>query len=197
MSSSYPPETSGLGAPVFMRLTGKQVTNANPQTIPGTLVGGNNTYKVSLSVSNSNSATGLYGNVVITATLYDLAANAVAIVGSATAISYNSDPTTRAAGTNESYIGAFFYNNISGLLPNNNVDANGFYQGGLGEVATVSAVTILASAAKATITPLNLGQAVVEFAYPFAGNSEGLIGGALGGQQNDAVFSQVLVTVVP
>jgi hypothetical protein len=48
----------------------------------------------------------------------------------------------------------------------------------------------------ATITPLNPGQAVIEFEYPFAGNSEGLTGGSLK-QQNDMVYAQVLVTVAP
>jgi hypothetical protein len=60
-------------------------------------------------------------------------------------------------------------------------------------------VTILHSAAVAVITPLNPGQAVVEFEYPFAGNTEvnPTPGGALGYQQNDMVYSQILVNVAP
>jgi len=174
---SYPSATSGIGAALFMKLSGKAVTNANPETSSGSLVGGNNTYKVSLSVANSNSATGLYGSVSVTATLYDLAGTSQVIIGSAVAVSYNAAPTTY-SGTIESY-----------PAPNATV----------GAVASVGAVTILHSAAVAVITPLNPGQAVVEFEYPFAGNTEvnPTLGGALGYQQSDMVYSQILVTVAP
>ena len=177
IQESYPTQTSGVGAALFMKLSGKQVSNANPQTGSGALVGGNNTYKVTLSVANSNSATGVYGTVSVTATLYDLAGTSQVIVGSAVAVSYNAKPTTY-SGTIESY-----------PIPNATV----------GAVASVGSVSISNSAAVATITPLNPGQAVVEFEYPFAGNLEvnPTPGGSLGYQVNDMVYAQVLVTVVP
>ena len=171
---SYPTPTNGVGKALFIKLSGKKVTNANPETPSGTLVGGNNTYQVTLSVANSNATTGVYGTVAVTATLYDLAGSFQSIAGSVTAISYNFLPTS-SSGTQESYPAPIAT---------------------VGAVASVGAVSITASAGVATITPLNPGQAVVEFEYPFAGNSEGLTGGALQ-QQNDAVYSQVLVTVIP
>src|SRR5271166_361012 len=155
---SYPTATTGIGKALFVKLSGKQVSNANPETASGTLVGGNNTYKVTLSVANSNATTGVYGTVAITASLYDLAGSFQSIAGSVTAISYNFLPTAAGAGVQESY-----------PVPNATV----------GAVASVGAVTISASAGLATITPLNPGQAVCEFEYPFAGNSEGLTGGSL------------------
>jgi len=174
---SYPTQTSGIGAALFMKLSGKKVTNANPQTGSGSLVGGNNTYKVTLSVANSNSATGVYGSVAVTATLYDLAGTQQVIVGSTVAVSYNAQPTTY-SGTIESYPAPVAQ---------------------VGAVASVGSVSISMSVATATITPLNPGQAVVEFEYPFAGAIEAnpTPGGALGYQQNDMVYSQVLLTVVP
>jgi hypothetical protein len=171
---SYPSPTTGIGKALFMKLSGKQVNNANPETASGNLVGGNNTYKVTLSVANSNATTGVYGSVAVTASLYDLAGTFQSIAGSVTAISYNFLPTS-SSGTQESY-----------PAPNATV----------GAVASVGAATISASAGLATITPLNPGQAVVEFEYPFAGNSEGLTGGSLQ-QQNDMVYAQILVQVVP
>lgn len=173
---SYPSPTTGLGTPLFIKLTGHGVTNANPETPSGSLVGGNNTYKVTLSVANSISA-GVSATVAITATLYDLAGTLQSVMvnsASVAAISYNFLPTSY-SGTIESY-----------PAPNAQV----------GDVATVGAVTYAASAGLATITPVNPGQAVVEFAYPFAQNGEGLGGGSLK-QQNDAVYSQILVQVVP
>jgi hypothetical protein len=170
---SYPLPTTGKGKPLFIKLTGIGVSNANPETPSGTLVGGNNTYKVTLSVANSISA-GASATVAITASLYDLAGTFQSVSGSVTALSYNALPTSF-SGTIESY-----------PAPKAQV----------GAVASVGAVTYSASAGVATITPLNPGQAVVEFDYPFGGNGEGLIGGSLP-QQNDAVYSQVLVTVVP
>ena len=170
---SYPLPTNGIGKALFMKLSGVGVTNANPETPSGTLVGGNNTYKVTLSVAHSISA-GVSATVAVTASLFDLAGTFQSIAGSVTAISYNFLPTA-SSGTQESY-----------PAPNATV----------GAVASVGAVSISASAGVATITPLNPGQAVVEFEYPFASNSEGLTGGSLQ-QQNDMVYSQVLVQVVP
>ena len=172
---SYPTPTTGTGKALFMKLAGTHVSNANPETASGALVGGNNTYKVTLSVANSVSA-GVSATVAVTASLYDLAGTFQSIVGSVTAISYNFLPTS-SSGTQESY-----------PAPNATV----------GAVASVGTVTYTspASAGTATITPLNPGQAVVEFEYPFAGNGEGLTGGSLL-QQNDMVYSQILVTVVP
>lgn len=170
---SYPAATNGKGKALFMTLSGVGVTNANPETPSGTLVGGNNTYKVTLSVSHSASA-GVSATVAVTANLYDLAGSFQSIAGSVTAISYNFLPTAF-SGTQESY-----------PAPNASV----------GAVATVGVVSYSASAATATITPLNPGQAVVEFEYPFAGNGEGLTGGSLQ-QQNDMVYAQILVQVVP
>jgi hypothetical protein len=172
-NESYPTPTTGLGKPLFVELTGVGVSNANPQTPSGSLVGGNNTYKVTLSVAHSISA-GVSATVAITASLYDLAGSFQSIAGSVTAISYNFLPTS-SNGTQESY-----------PAPNATV----------GAVASVGSVSYSNSAAVATITPLNPGQAVCEFEYPFAGNSEGLIGGSLP-LQNDMVYSQILVTVVP
>lgn len=173
---SYPLPTNGIGKALFMKLSGRGVTNANPETPSGTLVGGNNTYKVTLSVANSNATTGVYGTVAITASLYDLAGTFQSIAGSVNAISYNFLPTSY-SGTQESY-----------PVPNATV----------GDVAKVGPVTITASAGTATITPDNPGQAVVEFQYPFAGNGEGLIptSGAIQ-WQSDMVYSQILVQVVP
>ena len=170
---SYPTPTTGTGKALFMKLVGTHVSNANPETASGALVGGNNTYKVTLSVANSISA-GVSATVAVTASLYDLAGTFQSIAGSVTAISYNFLPTA-SNGTQESY-----------PAPNATV----------GAVASVGSVSISASAGLATITPLNPGQAVVEFEYPFAGNGEGLTGGSLL-QQNDMIYSQVLVTVVP
>lgn len=174
IQESYPTPTTGIGKALFVKLTGRQVSSANPETASGTLVGGNNVYKVTLSVANSNAVTGVYGTVAVTASLYDLAGSFQSIAGSVTAISYNFLPTA-SSGTQESY-----------PVPNATV----------GAVASVGAVSITASAGVATITPLNAGQAVIEFEYPFAGNGEGLTGGSLL-QQNDMVYAQVLVTVVP
>jgi hypothetical protein len=172
---SYPLPTNGIGKALFVKLSGKQVTNANPEQSSGALVGGNNTYKVTLSVANSNATTGVYGTVAVTASLYDLAGTFQSIAGSVTAISYNFLPTAAGSGTQESY-----------PVPNATV----------GAVASVGSVTYSGSVASAVITPLNPGQAVCEFEYPFAGNSEGLIGGSLP-LQNDMVYAQILVTVVP
>lgn len=171
---SYPTPTTGIGKALFIKLTGKNVTNANPEQASGALVGGNNTYKVTLSVANSVSA-GVSATVAVTASLYDLAGTFQSIVGSVTAISYNFLPTAAGSGTQESY-----------PAPNATV----------GAVASVGSVSYSNSAAAATITPLNPGQAVVEFEYPFAGNGEGLTGGSLL-QQNDMVYAQILVQVVP
>ena len=170
---SYPSPTTGIGKALFIKLTGHNVSNANPEQSSGALVGGNNTYKVTLSVANSVSA-GVSATVAVTASLYDLAGTSQAIVGSATAISYNFLPTS-SSGTQESY-----------PAPNATV----------GAVASVGSVSYSNSAAVATITPLNPGQAVIEFEYPFAGNGEGLIGGSLP-LQNDMVYAQILVQVVP
>ena len=170
---SYPLPTNGIGKPLFIKLTGVGVTNANPETPSCTLVGGNNTYKVTLSVANSISA-GVSATAAITASLYDVAGTFQSVSGSVTAISYNVLPTSY-AGTITSY-----------PAPRTTV----------GDVAHVGAVSIVASAGVATITPDNPGQAVVEFEYPFGGNGEGLTGGSLK-QQNDMVYSQILVTVVP
>jgi hypothetical protein len=171
---SYPTPTNGVGKALFVKLSGTKVSNANPETSSGALVGGNNTYKVTLSVANSNATTGVYGTVAVTASLYDLAGTFQSIAGSVTAISYNFLPTA-SNGTQESY-----------PVPNATV----------GAVASVGSVTYSGSVASAVITPLNPGQAVCEFEYPFAGNSEGLIGGSLP-LQNDMVYAQILVTVVP
>ena len=65
IQESYPSPTTGIGKALFIKLTGKAVSNANPQIGSGALVGGNNTYKVTLSVANSNSATGVYGTVAV------------------------------------------------------------------------------------------------------------------------------------
>lgn len=171
---SYPTPTTGLGKALFVELSGKQVTNANPESPSGALVGGNNTYKVTLSVANSNATTGVYGSVAITASLYDLAGSFQSISGSVTAVSFNFLPTA-SSGTQESY-----------PVPNATV----------GAVASVGSVTYSGSVASAVISPLNPGQAVVEFEYPFAGNGEGLIGGSLP-LQNDMVYAQILVQVIP
>ena len=98
---SYPTPTTGIGKALFIKLTGKNVTNANPEQASGALVGGNNTYKVTLSVANSVSA-GVSATVAVTASLYDLAGTFQSIVGSVTAISYNFLPTS-SSGTQESY----------------------------------------------------------------------------------------------
>jgi len=171
---SYPLPTNGIGKALFVKLSGRGVTNANPETPSGTLVGGNNTYQVTLSVANSNATTGVYGTVVITASLYDLAGSFQSIAGSVTAISYNFLPTA-SSGTQESY-----------PAPNATV----------GAVASVGVVSYAGSVATAVISPLNPGQAVCEFEYPFAGNGEGLTGGSLL-QQNDMVYAQILVNVIP
>ena len=170
---SYPLPTNGIGKALFMKLSGIGVTNANPETPSGTLVGGNNTYKVFLSVANSISA-GVSATVAVTASLFDLAGTFQSIAGSVTAISYNAQPTV-SSGQQESY-----------PVPNAQV----------GAVASVGAVSITASAGVATITPLNPGQAVVEFEYPFAGELSGISGGSLP-MRNDKVYAQVLVNVRP
>jgi hypothetical protein len=169
---SYPLPTNGIGKALFMKLAGRLVTNANPETQPGTLVGGNNTYKVTLSVANSNATTGVYGSVTVTASLFDLAGTFQSIAGSVTAISYNAMPTA-ANGVQESY-----------PVPNTTV----------GAVASVGVVSIVASAGVAIITPLNPGQAVVEFEYPFAGEASGIVSSSLP-MRNDKIFAQILVQV--
>jgi hypothetical protein len=172
---SYPTPTNGVGKALFAKLTGKQVTNANPETPSGALVGGNNTYKVTLSISsNSAGSGGVYGSVTITVALYDLAGTFQSIAGSVTGVSYNALPTS-SSGTQESY-----------PVPNATV----------GAVASVASASYSNSVATAVITPLNSGQAIIEFEYPFAGNLEGLTGGSLQ-QQNDMVYAQVQVNVVP
>lgn len=173
VQESYPLPTNGIGKPLFIKLTGIGVSNANPETPSGTLVGGNNTYKVTLSVANSISA-GASATVAITASLYDLAGTFQSVTGSVSAISYNALPTA-SSGTNQSY-----------PAPKATV----------GAVASVGAVSFSASAGVATITPLNPGQAVVEFEYPFAGEASPFISSSLT-QRNDKIFSQVLVQVVP
>jgi hypothetical protein len=182
VQESYPTPTTGTGKPLFMKLSGTNVTNANPETASGALVGGNNTYKVTLSIANSVKAAAS-ATVSVTVNLYDLAGTSQAIVGSVTAVSYNAAPTTY-SGTQESY-----------PTPNATV----------GDVATVGTVSYSASAGSATITPVNAGQAVVEFEYPFGVGAYNtslvetgpLPGGALGYQQNDMLYSQILVQVVP
>ena len=176
IQESYPSPTTGVGKPLFIKLTGKNVVNANPETASGSLVGGNNTYKVTLSVANSIAA-GVSATVAVTASLYDLAGTLQSVMvnsASVTAVSYNFLPTA-SSGTQESY-----------PAPNATV----------GDVAAVGAVSYAASAGMATITPANPGQAVVEFAYPFAQNGEGLSGGSLPLQQ-DMVYAQILVQVLP
>lgn len=163
---SYPLPTNGLGKAVFMKLSGIGVTNANPHfatspAVPreggGVVVGGSNTYKCTLSLNNSISA-GVSATVAVTASLYDLASSSQSIVASVTALSYNFAPLAPASGTFESWTGT------AGNNPNASV----------GAVASVGSVS---SAGVATITPLNLGQAVIEFEYPFSGEASGLIGG--------------------
>jgi hypothetical protein len=180
---SYPTPTTGLNLPLFMKLSGTNVVNANPETASGTLVGGNNTYKVSLSLANSVKA-GASATVVVTVNLFDLAGTAQGIKGSVTAVSYNANPTSAGSGTQESYPAPLTT---------------------YGEIATVGTVSYSASAGTATITPVQVGQAVVEFEYPFALNANNTAatepspnpGGALGFQQNDMVYSQILVQVLP
>jgi len=173
VQESYPLPTNGIGKPLFIKLTGIGVTNANPETPSGTLVGGNNTYKVTLSVANSISA-GASATVAITASLYDLAGTFQSVTGSVSALSYNALPTA-SSGTNQSY-----------PAPKATV----------GDVAHVGAVSFVGSAGVATITPDNPGQAVIEFEYPFGGEASPFINSSLI-QRNDKVYSQVLVTVVP
>lgn len=157
-NNTNPNYTTGLNTPAWIKLTGQGVTNANPQTGSGALVGGNNTYKVTLSLSNSISA-GVSATVAVTASLFDLAGAFQSIAGSViTALSYNNAPLAVGPGSFESWTGT------SGNNPNLST----------GAVASVGAVTVAASAGVATITPLNLGQAVVEFRYS---QESGLIGG--------------------
>jgi len=182
VQESYPTPTTGKNLPLFMELSGQGITNANPQTGSGSLVGGNNTYKVTLSVANSVKA-GASATVSVTVNLFDLAGTAQGIKSSVTAVSYNAAPTS-SSGTQESYPAPLTT---------------------FGEIATVGAVSYSASAGTATITPITPGQAVVEFEYPFGLNANNTAavepgpqpGGALGYQQNDMVYSQILVQVVP
>jgi hypothetical protein len=91
-NNTNPNYTTGLNTPAWIKLTGQGVTNANPQTGSGALVGGNNTYKVTLSLSNSISA-GVSATVAVTASLFDLAGAFQSIAGSViTALSYNNAP---------------------------------------------------------------------------------------------------------
>ena len=179
---SYPLPTTGTGLPLFMKLSGQGVANANPETASGALVGGNNTYKVTLSVANSAKA-GASATVTVTVNLYDLAGTSQAISGSVTTVSYNANPTSAGSGTQESY-----------PVPTTTY----------GEIATVGTASYASSAATAVITPIQVGQAVVEFEYPFGcasgvtgTKSSPIPGGALGFQQGDMVYSQILVQVVP
>ena len=176
---SYPTATSGLGIPAFIELSGSGVSNANPETPSGALVGGNNTYEVTLSLS---SAGGHASNVSVTAALYDLGANEqTSSPQTAYANSYNAEPTSY-SGTIESY-----------PAPKAQV----------GEVATVGSVTNSDSGSfSATVTAENEGQAVVEFAYPAFGNSVGSIGsGPVSGSNTlnwpkNMIYAQLLVNVV-
>jgi hypothetical protein len=173
-AESYPLATNGIGKALFIKLAGTQVSHASPQTSSGALVGGNNTYKVTLSVANSNATTGVYGTVAVTASLYDLAGTFQSIAGSLTALSYNaSNPA--ASGTQESY-----------PAPANST----------GLIATVGSVTYSGSAAVATITPANPGTAIIEFEYPFGGNSENPTTSSFV-QEQDFIYAQVIVTVLP
>ena len=179
VQESYPTQTTGLGIPAFVTLTGTGVSNANPETPSGSLAGGNNTYQVTLSLS---SAGGHSSTVSVTAHLKDLGGNAMASSPKTPqANSYNAQPTT-SSGTQESY-----------PVPNATV----------GQVATVGSVTNNGDGTfSATITAQHEGQAVVEFAYPAFGNGEGTISsGPVNGTNqltwpNDMVYSQILVNVV-
>ena len=178
VQESYPSATSGVGIPAFVELSGSGVSNANPETPSGSLVGGNNTYKVTLSLS---SAGGHSSTVSVTGTLFDLAGSAQ---GSSpktfTAVSYNAEPTS-SSGTQESY-----------PVPNATV----------GQVATVGSVTNAGNGTCSfTTTAQHEGQAVVELQYPAFGNGETNYFGAGSGSpslplQNDNIYSQILVQVV-
>ena len=175
---SYPTATSGLGIPAFIELSGSGVSNANPETPSGALVGGNNTYEVTLSLS---SAGGHSSTVSVTAELFDLAGTEQLSPQTAFANSYNAQPTS-SSGTQESY-----------PVPKATV----------GQVATVGSVTNAGSGTfSATVTAENEGQAVVEFAYPAFGNSVGSIGsGPVSGSNTlnwpkNMIYAQLLVNVV-
>ncbi len=171
---SFPSATNGIGKSLFIKLSGNFLSNANPEQSSGALVGGNNTYKVTLSVANSNATTGVYGTVAVTASLYDLAGTFQSIAGSVTAVSYNAAATTF-SGTQESY-----------PAPQTQV----------GVVATVGSVSYTNSAGVAVITPVNPGTAIIEFEYPFGGNDENPTTSSFP-QEQDFIYSQVIVTVVP
>ena len=179
VQESYPTQTTGLGIPAFIELSGTGIVNANPETPSGALVGGNNTYEVTLSLS---SAGGHSSTVSVTAALYDLGATEqTSSPQTAYANSYNAYPTS-SSGTQESY-----------PTP----------RATIGEVATVGSVTNSGSGSfSATVTAENEGQAVVEFAYPAFGNSVGSIGsGPVSGSNTlnwpkNMIYAQLLVNVV-
>jgi len=181
---SYPTATTGGGIPAWISLSGTGIANANPETSAanGVTAGGNNTYKVTLSLT---AAGGNASSVAVTAQLVDnLNVNQTSSPGTPEANSYNANPVL-ASGTQESY-----------PAPNATV----------GEVATVGAVTNNSNGTfSATVTAQNKGQAVVEFEYPFGANTAGTIaGGHSDGVYNTSgfvwpknqVYAQLLVTVV-
>jgi hypothetical protein len=150
---SYPIATNGIGKQLFMTLSGTGVTNANPETPSGTLVGGNNTYKVKLSLANSISA-GVSATALVQINLFDLAGNSQSVAASVTVVPYQAPQTAPVAtGTNESYIGP----------NNNNVDSNGFVKQQNGYVASFGAVN---PSAQSLVVPAQIGNVVCEYRYP-------------------------------
>jgi hypothetical protein len=151
-TESYPTPTSGLGIGTWLALTGNGVSNANPQTsAPNSITyGGNNTYKLTLSLANSPT-------VSITVNLYDNAQSSQSLTDSLIQVDcYNANPTT-AAGVQESY-----------PVPVSTV----------GAVVTVSQVGGSAGTNAATLllTANAKGNAHVDVSYPFGGNTIGTTG---------------------
>jgi hypothetical protein len=150
-TESYPTPTSGLGIGTWLALTGNQVSNANPQSsAPNSITyGGNNTYKLTLSLANSPT-------VSITVNLYDNAQASQSLTKSLLQVDcYNANPTT-AAGTQESY-----------PAPVSTV----------GSVITVSSVGGAGGTTSATftLTANAKGNAHVDVSYPFGGNTIGTV----------------------
>ena len=175
---SYPLATNGLNKQLFMELSGAGISNANPETPSGTLVGGNNTYKVTLSLANSVSAN-VSATALVQISLFDLAGNSESINGSIQVVAYQAPANAPiASGTNESYIGS----------KNANTDANGFVKQQNGYVAAVGAVT---PSAQSLIVPAAVGQVVVEYRYPL-----GLNGPSSSGSTNPNLASLNTVAIL-